>query len=116
MPRKQAPDQQEIIGRVMYEFKHGELRSGQGGKVRNPKQAIAIALHEAGRSTEQTPAENRRALDRTKQREHRSQSGHAGFAGPTRADLYAEAKRAGVPGRSSMGKADLQRALVKPSH
>jgi hypothetical protein len=34
----------------MHEFKHGELESGSGRKVRNPKQAIAIALSESGQS------------------------------------------------------------------
>ena len=31
--------QKRITGRVMHEFKHGELKSGRGGKVRS--QAIA---------------------------------------------------------------------------
>jgi hypothetical protein len=35
----------------MGEFKEGTLHSGKGGKVvTNPKQAIAIALSEAGKS------------------------------------------------------------------
>ena len=35
----------------MHEFKAGKLHSGKGGKiVKNPKQAIAIALSEAGKS------------------------------------------------------------------
>ncbi|WP_255574960.1 hypothetical protein [Caldovatus aquaticus] len=32
-------------------------------------------------------------------------------AGPTRAELYAEAARRGLPGRSRMTKAELERAL-----
>lgn len=35
---------------VMHEFKHGTLHSGSGGKVTNPKQAVAIALSEARKS------------------------------------------------------------------
>ncbi len=36
------------VGKVMSEFKAGTLHSGKGGKVvKNPKQAIAIALSEA---------------------------------------------------------------------
>lgn len=39
------------IEKVMGEYKSGKLHSGAGGKVvRNPKQAIAIALSEAGKS------------------------------------------------------------------
>jgi hypothetical protein len=39
------------VGKVMKEFKTGSLHSGKGGKVvKSPKQAIAIALSEAGMS------------------------------------------------------------------
>ena len=42
---------QKKIGKVMREFKKGELHSGKKGPVvKNPKQAIAIALSEAGKS------------------------------------------------------------------
>lgn len=39
------------VEKVMREFKHGELHSGskKGPKVKNRKQAIAIALSEARR-------------------------------------------------------------------
>jgi len=55
MPRttKTSPSQRKTTGRVMHEFAHGELKSGpngKGGKVKSRKQAIAIALHEAGAS------------------------------------------------------------------
>ena len=37
------------IGKVMGEFKRGTLHSGKGGPVvKNPKQALAIAMSEAG--------------------------------------------------------------------
>lgn len=39
------------VGKVMKEYKEGTLHSGKGGKVvKNRKQAIAIALSEAGMS------------------------------------------------------------------
>jgi hypothetical protein len=39
------------VGKVMHEFKEGTLHSGKSDKVvKNPKQAIAIALSEAGLS------------------------------------------------------------------
>ncbi len=39
------------IGKVMSEYKAGKLHSGGSGKVvKNPKQAIAIAMSEAGKS------------------------------------------------------------------
>lgn len=39
------------VQKVLHEFKTGTLHSGKGGKVvKNRKQAIAIALSEAGKS------------------------------------------------------------------
>ena len=40
------------VGKVMREFKKGELRSGskQGPKVKSRKQAIAIGMSEAGKA------------------------------------------------------------------
>ena len=43
------------VDKVMHEFKQGDLHSGKSGKiVKNPKQAIAIALSEAGLSKKRT--------------------------------------------------------------
>jgi hypothetical protein len=42
---------QKKVGKVMHEYKAGTLHSGKGGKVvKNPRQAVAIALAEAGMS------------------------------------------------------------------
>ena len=42
------PGQKKKVGAVMREFKKGELHSGKKGPVvKNPKQAVAIALSEA---------------------------------------------------------------------
>lgn len=54
---KRRPDEfamggmaQKKVGKVMKEFKEGTLHSGKGGKVvKDPKQAVAIALSEARR-------------------------------------------------------------------
>lgn len=41
---------QKKVKKVMGEFKEGTLHSGKGGKVvKNPKQAVAIALSVAGK-------------------------------------------------------------------
>ena len=76
MPRE-TPGQRKTMGRVMHEFAHGELKSGpggKGGKVKSRKQAIAIALHEAGESKFDTPAERKRSLAKTKWKEARGKT------------------------------------------
>lgn len=148
MARQQSPEQKETVARVMHEFKHGELETrGNGPKVKNPKQAIAIALHEAGATNQESPDENRKNLKRTKGKERRGETAEAetegkraqdrtmhayareggsggggkaksggaksrGSAGDkTKGELYAEARKRGIPGRSKMSRAALERAL-----
>src|SRR5947207_12378157 len=75
MPTHQNPAQKKTVQRVMHEFKHGELKTAAGKrKVKNPKQAVAIALHEAGASKYESPAENKRNLRRTKLKEQRGET------------------------------------------
>ena len=131
----QSPGQKRTVERVMHEFKHGELKTARGArKVKNPKQAIAIALHEAGASNQESSQTNARNLRLTKSKErrretyqdetegHRStqrthdratgrQRGRKNASGQTRADLYAEATRNDIRGRSKMSKIELERAL-----
>ena len=102
---RQSRPQRETVRRVMHEFKEGALETSRGTPVRSPRQAIAIALHEAGATNQETPAENRRNLARTKRRER------AAAGGDTRAALYEQAKRRGIPGRSRMSRAELAKAL-----
>lgn len=135
---QQSGQQKATVGRVMHEFKHGELRiRGSGPKVKNPKQAIAIALHEAGATNQESPAKNRQNQRRTKAKEQRGQTAEArkeghkaqsrtmaqagkragaqrssrDHAGETKAALYAEARRRNIPGRSTMSKGELEQAL-----
>jgi Family of unknown function (DUF6496) len=72
MPARQSEGQRKTMGRVMHEYAHGELksgRSGKGGKVKSRRQAIAIALKEAGASKYESANENRRNLKRSKRKE-----------------------------------------------
>jgi Family of unknown function (DUF6496) len=75
---KTSPRQRRTEGRVMHEFKHGELKSGpdgRGGKVKNRKQAIAIALHEAGASKYESKRKNRSNRAKTERKEARGRTG-----------------------------------------
>lgn len=66
---KQSKDQEETVGRVMHEYKHGELETGTGKPVKTRRQAVAIALHEAGATNQESPKKNRDNLARTKKKE-----------------------------------------------
>jgi hypothetical protein len=44
------------VGKVMHEYKEGQLKSGGKKTVKSPKQAIAIGLSEARRSGAKIPA------------------------------------------------------------
>jgi hypothetical protein len=72
-----SPRQRKTTGRVMHEFKHGELRSGRngkGGKVKSRAQAVAIALKEAGASRYESKSENKRNLARSERKEARGET------------------------------------------
>ena len=86
--------QRETEGRVMHEFKHGELKSGpggKGGKVKSRSQAIAIALKEAGASKYDSAAENRKNLAKTKRKEARGETAQQEREGKAR--VGAEGRR-----------------------
>jgi hypothetical protein len=100
---KESKAQRETVERVMREWKEGELETSRGTPVTSQRQAVAIALHEAGASRDETPTKNRKNLRVTKARERQAEE--------TRATLYAEATRRGIAGRSRMAKAELVRAL-----
>ena len=95
MPRS-TTGQRKTEGRVMHEFKHGELKSGAGGKVKSRKQAIAIALKEAGASKYEGEAENRKNLSKTKRKEAQ---------GKTAQQLAEGVSRVGARGRPESSKA-----------
>jgi hypothetical protein len=83
--------QKRITGRVMHEFKHGELKSGRGGKagkVKNRRQAIAIALQEAGASKFDSAKRNRRNLRRTEQKEAKGRTAQQEREGRSHVGAY----------------------------
>ena len=110
MAAKTSSSQRRTIGRVMHEAKHGELKSGRGGKggkVKSRKQAIAIALKEAGESKYESPKKNRRNLARSKrkeaagrtyQQEHEGKS-HVGARGRRESTRAVGGKNAKTPAR-----------------
>jgi hypothetical protein len=99
---RQSKAQKETVARVMHEFKHGELKiRGTGPKVKNPRQAIAIALHEAGATNQESPQKNKATLRKTKSKERKGETAQAGWAPQRRA----RARPQGGEGRQDSAKA-----------
>ena len=66
---KESKGQKETVERVMHEYKHGELETGTGKPVKSRRQAVAIALHEAGATNQENANKNKENLARTKKKE-----------------------------------------------
>lgn len=111
MPKTSA-GQRKTVGRVMHEYAHGELKSGKrgaGGKVKSRKQAIAIALHEAGASKTESKSKNARTLARTKRKEaagrtaqqEKEGKSHVGASGRRAASRTTSRKTAKRPAKTA---------------
>jgi hypothetical protein len=92
---KATPRQRRTEGRVMHEFKHGELKSGRGGKVKSRKQAIAIALSEAGASKYESGHKNRSNRAKTERKEAKGRTGQQEREG--KSHIGAQDKRESTP-------------------
>jgi hypothetical protein len=73
---------------------------------RNVKKAQSAA--ESKQTLKHLPSKTRTALGKEAAAVRRGDS-------PTRGELYDEARRLGIPGRSKMGKAELKRAVARKS-
>jgi hypothetical protein len=105
MPRGASPKRER-------QYKHIKASAEQRGE--NPKRAEEIAARtvnkERARSGEAQTASRTSIQDISSSRRGGLRS-HSGAAGPTYEQLYAEARRRNIKGRSSMNKAQLARAL-----
>jgi len=95
---KTSPRQRKTIGRVMHEYEHGELESGPGGNrghVKNRRQAIAIALSEAGASKYDSDKKNAEHLAKSERKEARGETAQQETEG--RSHVGAEGRRESSP-------------------
>ena len=65
---KETKGQKDSVGRVMHEYKHGELETSPGKLVKSRRQGVAIALHEAGATRQESPKINWENLTKTKKK------------------------------------------------
>ena len=105
MPRGSSPKrerQYEHIKKSIQDRGESTKRAEEiAARTVNKERARAGESKTASRSSIQDMSSSRRGGQRS----------HRGAGGPTKAQLYAEAKRRGVKGRSSMNKAQLARAV-----
>ncbi len=71
--------QKRKVGKVMHEYKHGQLKSGSGRKVKSRRQAVAIAMSESGQSrkrgkgkSKSKPTTRRKTTSRSGRKSRRS--------------------------------------------
>jgi hypothetical protein len=109
--------QKRISGRVMHEFKHGELKSGRGGKggpVKSRRQAIAIALEEAGASKYESPRRNRRNLRRTEHKEAEGETAQQESVRAARISVLTASGKAPQPWRDVTPRGKPHAAVAQP--
>lgn len=96
------------------ERQYEHIRKSARDRGESPDRAKEIAARtvnkERARSGESRTASKSSTQDMSSSRRGGKRS-HSGAKGPTKAQLYAEARRRGVQGRSSMSKAQLARAV-----
>jgi len=107
MPRGSSPKRE----RQYEHIKDSELSRGE-----NPRRATEIAARtvnkERARGGESATASKTSTKDISSSRRGGLRS-HTGAAGRTKDQLYAEARKRNIKGRSSMTKAQLERALAR---
>ena len=105
MPRGSSPKRE----RQYQHIKDSAKRRGEG-TGRAEEIAARTVNKERARSGEANTASKSSTQDMSSSRRG-GQRSHRGTGGPTKAQLYAEARRRGVKGRSTMNKAQLARAV-----
>ena len=106
--------QRKTIGRVMHEYEHGELKSGRGGKggkVKNRRQAIAIAMSEAGASKYDSARKNRANRAKTERKEAQGKTYQQEIEG--KSHVGARGQRESTPAMGGKNATKLTRSGAK---
>ena len=105
MPRGSSPKRERQYEHIKDSAKQRGERTARAEEIAartvNKERARSAEAESASKSSTQDISSSRRGGLRS----------HRGAAGPTKAQLYAEASRRGVKGRSKMTKAQLSRAV-----
>ncbi len=107
MPRGSSPKRER-----QYEHIKDSVRLRGEGPERAKEIAARTVNKERARAGESRTARKASTRDISASRRGGLRS-HSGAAGPTRDQLYAEARKRHIKGRSSMSKGQLERALAR---
>ncbi len=106
MPRGSSPKRERQYEHIK------ESAEERGASTGRAKEIAARTVNkERARSGESRTASKTSTRDRKSASERGGQRSHSGSQGPTKDQLYAEARKKGIDGRSSMNKQQLARAL-----
>jgi hypothetical protein len=105
MPRGSTPKRERQYQHIKDSAKRRGESAGRAEEI-----AARTVNKERARSGEAKTASKSSTQDMSSSRRGGLRS-HRGAGGPTKAQLYAEARRRGVKGRSTMNKAQLARAV-----
>jgi hypothetical protein len=107
MPRGSSPKREQQYEHIKDSAKRRGESTGRAEEI-----AARTVNKERARSGEAKTASKASTQDMSSGRRGGLRS-HRGAGGPTKAQLYAEARRRGVKGRSTMTKAQLARAVSR---
>jgi hypothetical protein len=107
MPRGSSPKRERQYQHIKDSAKRRGESTGRAEEI-----AARTVNKERARSGEAKTASKSSIQDMSSSRRG-GQRSHCGAGGPTKAQLYAEARRRGVKGRSTMNKAQLARAVSR---
>ena len=96
------------------ERQYEKIKSGQKKRGTSEDRAEEIAARTVNKERARTGESRQSSRTSTQDKSSAKRGGqrsHSGSQGRTKAQLYADAKRAGIEGRSTMSKPELQRAV-----